>query len=153
MKGGLRMNANKWIVGILGGIFPEMRGSLFRRSICETGQADVSVLPVPHSTAGGLWSCDKGAVEERDKEHHMKKFLLVAAVASGALFGIGAQAAPVAGLATIQTEESQSGAVQKVYYRGGWHHGYGRGGYGRGYYGRYGRWGYRRGYYDGYGRW
>jgi hypothetical protein len=81
----------------------------------------------------------------------MKKILLVAAVASGALFGIGAQATPVAGLATIQTEASQSGAVQKVYYRGGWRRGYGRWGYRHGYYGRYDRWGYR--YHRGYGRW
>jgi hypothetical protein len=77
----------------------------------------------------------------------MKKFLLVGAVAFGALFGISAQATPVAGLATIQTEASQSDALQKVFYRG-WRHGYGRSGYRRwyhhGYYDHYGRWGYGR---------
>jgi hypothetical protein len=75
----------------------------------------------------------------------MKKLLLIGAVAFGAaLSGITAQAAPVAGLATIQTEAAQSGDLQQVRWRGGrgW----------RGYRGYRGRWGYgyRRGYYGGY---
>jgi hypothetical protein len=79
----------------------------------------------------------------------MKKFFLVGAVALSALFGIGAEAAPVAGLAAVQTGVSDSGDLQKVFYRRGhW--------YRHGYYGHYGWWRYHHRYYGGYrryGRW
>jgi hypothetical protein len=96
--------------------------------------------------------------------YEMKKFLLVSAAALGVLFGVGAQAAPVAGLVAIQAEAAQDGAVQKVRYHGGHyghygygrygHHGYGRYGHGYGRYGRYGygRYGYDRGYRGDYDR-
>jgi hypothetical protein len=82
--------------------------------------------------------------------YEMKKFLLVTAAALGVLFGVGAQAAPVAGPVAIQAEAAQDGAVQKVRYHGGGGHGrYGHYGYGRHY--GYG-YGYDRGYRGDYDR-
>jgi opacity protein-like surface antigen len=80
----------------------------------------------------------------------MKKFLLVSA-ALGVLFGVGAQAAPVAGPVAIQAEAAQDGAVQKVRYHGGHYGHYDYGHYGHYGYGRYGHYGYGR-YGYGYDR-
>jgi hypothetical protein len=80
----------------------------------------------------------------------MKKLALAIAIASGALFGLSAQAAPVT--STVSGLQGQvSGDAVKV-----WHHRWGYGG-GYYYYGGHNRhWSHRRwgsgGYYYGHGR-
>ena len=77
----------------------------------------------------------------------MKKYVIAIVIAFGALFGLSVQAAPLTENTTaIQSHVAQQGATEKVYYRYGWHRGYGWRGYGwrRG-------WGWRGYGWRGYG--
>jgi hypothetical protein len=56
----------------------------------------------------------------------MKKYVIAIVIAFGALFGLSVQAAPLTdSTAAIQGQVLQQGATQRVYYRYGWHRGYG----------------------------
>jgi hypothetical protein len=75
----------------------------------------------------------------------MKKYVIAVAIASGALFGLSAQAAPLSTeTAAVQSQVAQESATSKVYYyhgrhRSHWRHGSGGGGHWRWGSGR--RWG------------
>lgn len=80
----------------------------------------------------------------------MKKYVLAVAIASGALFGLSAQAAPVSSTFSGLQSQVAGDAVQVGHCRrwsGGWHcggGGYGGGGYGGGGWGHGRHWSHRR---------
>ncbi len=76
----------------------------------------------------------------------MKKYVLAVAIASGALFGLSAQAAPVSP-ATFGVQNQVTGDAVKVWHCRRWSGGWGCGGGGWGWHGRYRshwRWGSHR---------
>ncbi len=69
----------------------------------------------------------------------MKKYVLAIAIASGTLFGLSAQAAPVSSVSGLQGQVT--GDAVKVYHCRGWSGGWGCGGWGHGRYWSHRRWG------------
>jgi hypothetical protein len=71
----------------------------------------------------------------------MKKYAIAIAIASSALFGLSAQAAPLSSeTAAVQSQVAQESATSKVYYYHGRHRSHWRWGSGR----RGGDWGHSR---------
>jgi hypothetical protein len=76
-------------------------------------------IKLPHIPPDGAaynHYAEERSVNKRDKS--MKTFLLAIVIASGSLFGLSAQAAPVASATIVENKSQISSPVQKVH---GWH--------------------------------